>query len=116
MATFDAGDLLLPKGWQENTKRAMVSLMAMTHYALVDVRQFIGRCITTAGTAPKYLVCDKGVQFWNEGFKRWCKRKAIKPRYGAIGKHGSIAVIERFIRSLKYEYLNRLLDNAAHPL
>jgi len=61
------------------------------------------------GTSPKYLVCDKGVQFWNAGFKRWCKRKTIKPRFGAIGKHGSIAVIERFIRSLKEEYLNRLL-------
>ena len=75
----------------------------------IAIRQFIGRCIANAGNTPKYLVCDKGVQFWNEGFKRWCRRKTIKPRYGAIGKHGSIAVIERFIRSLKYEYLNRLL-------
>ena len=75
----------------------------------IDVRRFIGRCIAKTGTAPKYLVCDKGVQFWNEGFKRWCQRKTIKPRFGAIGKHGSIAVIERFIRSLKEEYLKRLL-------
>ena len=77
--------------------------------ASIDIRQFIARCISKAGTAPKYLICDKGVQFWNEGFKQWCKRKTIKPRFGAIGKHGSIAVIERFIRSLKEEYLKRLL-------
>ena len=75
----------------------------------IAIRQFIGRCIANAGNTPKYLVCDKGVQFWNEGFKRWCRCKTIKPRYGAIGKHGSIAIIERFIRSLKHEYLNRLL-------
>jgi hypothetical protein len=32
----------------------------------------------------------------------WCRRKEIKPpRYGAIGKHGSIAVVERFILTLK---------------
>ncbi len=36
----------------------------------IDIRQFIGRCISNAGSTPKYLVCDKGVQFWNEGFKR----------------------------------------------
>ena len=77
--------------------------------ASIDIRQFIGRCIAKAGDTPKYLICDKGVQFWNEGFKQWCKRKTIKPRFGAIGKHGSIAVIERFIRSLKEEYLYRLL-------
>jgi hypothetical protein len=32
----------------------------------------------------------------------WCSRKGIKPpRYGAVGKHGSIAVTERFILTLK---------------
>lgn len=45
----------------------------------INIRQFIGRCIAKAGDTPKYLICDKGVQFWNEGFKRWCKRKTIKP-------------------------------------
>jgi hypothetical protein len=46
-------------------------------------------------------VCDKGPQFWNDGFKAWCRRRGIRPRFGAIGQHGSIAVIERFIRSMK---------------
>jgi len=32
----------------------------------------------------------------------------IKHRFGAIGKHGSIAVTERAIRTLKYEWLNRV--------
>ena len=31
----------------------------------------------------------------------------MKPRLGAIGKHGSIAVTERVIKSLKYDWLKR---------
>ncbi len=53
-------------------------------------------------TAPKYIVCDRGSQFDCSGFRTWCKRKGIKPpRYGAIGKHGSIAVVERAILTIK---------------
>jgi transposase InsO family protein len=63
---------------------------------------FLGRAIHNAGRAPRYIVCDKGPQFWSPGFKRWCKRHKIKPpRFGAIGQHGSIAVVERFILTLK---------------
>ena len=36
-----------------------------------------------------------------ELLKRW----NIKPRFGAIGKHGSIAATERMIKTLKYEWL-----------
>jgi hypothetical protein len=61
------------------------------------------------GAKPKYVICDKGVQFWCDAFKAWCKRHGIRPRFGAVGKHGSIAVIERFIRSLKQEGLRRTL-------
>ncbi len=68
-----------------------------------------GRAIRTAGTAPKHLVVDKGGQFWNEGFKAWCKRKGVQPRFGAIGRHGSIALVERLILSLKTECLAALL-------
>jgi hypothetical protein len=65
------------------------------------IRAFLGRTIHAAGQAPKYLICDKGLQFSCPGFKRWCKRRGIKPRYGAAGQHGSIAVVERFILTLK---------------
>lgn len=33
----------------------------------------------------------------------------VKQRLGAVGKHGSIAVTERVIRTLKYEWLRRVL-------
>jgi len=32
----------------------------------------------------------------------------IKPRFGAVGKSGSIAVTERVIKTLKYEWLTRV--------
>jgi transposase InsO family protein len=75
----------------------------------VAIRTFLGRTIRLAEARPKYVICDKGVQFWCPGFKAWCRRRKIKPRYGAVGKHGSIAVIERFIGTMKREGTRRLL-------
>jgi len=62
-----------------------------------------------AGGPPKYLISDKGGQFWCKEFKDWCRPRQIKPRFGAVGKHGSIAVIERFIGTLKREGTRRFL-------
>jgi transposase InsO family protein len=74
------------------------------------VRTFLGRTIHEAKATPKYLISDKGSQFWPcGGYRKWCKRRRIKPRFGAVGKHGSIAVIERFIKTLKDEATRRLL-------
>ena len=67
-----------------------------------QVRLLLGRAIAAAGEAPRHLVCDRGGQFDCDGFRRWCRRKGIQPpRYGAVGKHGSLAVIERLILTLK---------------
>jgi transposase InsO family protein len=66
-----------------------------------QVRQFLGRVIAAVGTAPKYLVTDSGVQFTAAAFTAWCGRYGIRHRKGALGKHGSIAVVERFFRTLK---------------
>ena len=65
------------------------------------VRAFLGRVIHTAGAKPGHLVSDQGPQFSCEQFEPWCLRKGIRPRFGAIGEHGSIAVIERLILTLK---------------
>jgi hypothetical protein len=64
---------------------------------------------SNAGAAPTYIICDKGSQFWCTGFKRWCRLRGIHPRFGAVGKQGSIAVVERFIKTLKVEGTRRLL-------
>ncbi len=73
------------------------------------VHNLLDGAIEKAGTAPKHLISDKGKQFWCPEFKDWCDRKNITPRFGAVGKKGSIAVIERFIRSLKRECLRVIL-------
>jgi transposase InsO family protein len=74
-----------------------------------QVTAFLRRTIRKAHATPKYLICDQGPQFWCDTFKAWCKGHGIHIRFGAIGKHGSIAVVERFIRSLKEEGLRKLL-------
>ncbi len=74
-----------------------------------DVCAFLGRAMGYAGCVPKYIICDKGKQFWCAGFKAWCRRKRIKPRFGQVGKHGSIAVIERYFLTLKTECTRRIL-------
>jgi putative transposase len=75
----------------------------------VALRCFLGRALHAAGTTPRYLVSDKGSQFWpTAGYKFWCRRKGIRPRFGAVGKCGSIAVLERWIKTLKYDLLQGL--------
>jgi hypothetical protein len=60
------------------------------------------------GKAPKYLISDQGTQF-RENYELWCDSHKITPRFGAPGKHGSIAVLERFNRTLKDELIRRIL-------
>lgn len=51
---------------------------------------------------PKHLIVDQGREFKCEHFENiWCKAMNILPRFGAVGKHGSIAVVERFHRTIK---------------
>ncbi len=65
------------------------------------MRALLGRTIRAVGAKSKHLICDSGSQFDNDGFWDWCDDKNIQPRYGAVGQHGSIAVVERFILTLK---------------
>ena len=64
--------------------------------------------VATAGKAPRHLVTDKGSQFTSKRFRQWCLAKGIRQRFGAVGKYGSIAVIERFIKSVKMECTRRI--------
>ena len=51
---------------------------------------------------PKHLIVDQGPEFKCEYFENvWCQARNILPRFGAVGKRGSIAVVERFHRTLK---------------
>lgn len=65
--------------------------------------------VHVTGHVPKYIISDKGSQFWNYAFKQWCKRRKVIPRFGAVGRYGSIALIERCIRSMKAEYARQII-------
>ena len=64
--------------------------------------------VVEAERAPRHIVSDKGSQFQDE-YLDWCKRHGSRPRFGAVGRKGSIAVVEQMIKSLKYEYLRKML-------
>ena len=67
------------------------------------VQRFLDRVIGDAGTAPDHIMTDSGMQFVAKVFRRWCWRRQIRQRFGAVGRYGSIAVVERLIRTLKSE-------------
>ena len=48
-------------------------------------------------------------QFIEKGFRRWCHRHGIQHRFGAAGKYGSLAVVERWIRTAKVECTRGLM-------
>jgi hypothetical protein len=72
------------------------------------LRSFRGRTIRQVGTAPRHLISDKESVFVCKGFRRWCRRRKIQIRYGAVGKHGSVSIIERFFRTMKSEGTRRI--------
>jgi hypothetical protein len=75
LAKPEAPQIPLPKGWQGCVKSAVVHVISLAHYAIVYARA------------------------WAAG----SDRQGITPRFGAVGQHGSIAIVERFILSLKNE-------------
>lgn len=91
------------------SRRVMGVAAFKTSPTSVSVQRSLERAINTAGAKPMYLICDKGAQFWCDEFKDWCDRTNVTPRFGAVGQHGSIALVERFILSLKNECTRRIL-------
>jgi len=55
--------------------------------------------------APKHIISDQAKVFTGDAFAELLKQWNVKPRLGAVGKQGSIAVTERVIKTLKYEWL-----------
>jgi putative transposase len=57
---------------------------------------------------PKHLISDHGSVFTSAAFREFIDSNKVRIRYGAIGEHGSIAVTERVIETLKYEWLKKV--------
>jgi len=73
-----------------------------------EVCGVLERSVRDAAAAPRHIISDQGPQF-QKTYRAWCTARGAKPRFGAIGQHGSIAVIERFMRSLKDESMRRVV-------
>lgn len=58
---------------------------------------------------PKHLISDYGSQFTAGDFKDYMKDQRILHRYAKISKANGNSKVERFFRSLKYEFLNLFL-------
>jgi transposase InsO family protein len=59
--------------------------------------------------SPKHIISDQAKVFIGAVFAELLGKYHIKQRLGAIGKHGSIAVTERVNKTLKYEWLKRVV-------
>ena len=66
-----------------------------------EIIRFLKKTCRIHRCRPGHLITDHGPQFTAEAFIAWCRRLGIQQRFGAIGKYGSLAVIERLIRTLK---------------
>jgi hypothetical protein len=61
---------------------------------------FLGRTIGRTAK-PKYIICDRDKIFDCDAFRRWVKRKGIKPpRYGKAGEHGSMEKVSWYTLSV----------------
>jgi transposase InsO family protein/DNA-binding XRE family transcriptional regulator len=73
-----------------------------------EIARFVSRAATKRGQ-PAHFVSDRGACFTGGVFRRALERLGVKQRFGAIGKKGSIALIERLWRTLKDTLGLRLL-------
>ncbi len=58
--------------------------------------------------APIELVSDKDPVFTSAAFQQLLRRWGVRQRFGTLGRHGSVAVTERAILTLKGEWLRRV--------
>jgi transposase InsO family protein len=90
------------------SRRVMGSAVYRALPSSASVRRFLEAAFQEAGAIPHDLISDQGIQFTARAFRRWCHRHGIRHRFGALGKYGSLAVMERGIRTFKNECTRRL--------
>jgi putative transposase len=90
------------------SRQAIASAAFKTWPSSRDSTDWLDVVIQSIGRKPKYIITDQGPQF-GEDYEDWCIARGIRPRFGAVGQHGSIAVVERFILSLKDECTRRIV-------
>lgn len=78
-----------------------------------EVQSSVDRVARRFGRHPRHVITDKGPQFRAESWRRYCGTRRVRPRYGKVGRHGSIAIVERFIRAMKAECTSKILEPLA---
>jgi transposase InsO family protein len=73
-----------------------------------EIARFVSRTAQSHGR-PAHFVSDRARCFTGQFFRRKLLRLGVKQRFGAVGKKGSIALIERLWRTLKDALGLRLL-------
>jgi putative transposase len=91
------------------SRRAMGFVVFPGKPSSIAIRTFLVRLTSRVGQRPRHIICDRDSSFDCDEFRDWCRGKSITIRFGAIGKHGSIAVVERAIRTLKNECTRRIV-------
>jgi transposase InsO family protein len=109
----------LPQSWPfcwwvavfvDHVSRAVVGLAVFrSPPTAIEMQAAISEAIRRVGRPPKYIITDQGSQFRGGSWRRYCRDHAIRPRFGAVGKHGSIAIVERFMRAMKDECTTKML-------
>jgi len=85
------------------TRRLQGFAVSPNKPSAAEVCAFLDRAVERVGAQAKHIITDQGGQFIGDEFEAWCDEHGVKPRLGAVGKQGSIAVVERLIRSVKSE-------------
>ncbi|MBW8034776.1 MAG: transposase family protein [Planctomycetes bacterium] len=96
----------------DHFSRAVIGFAVLKKQPTADeVIAFMANTVFAVGRSPRHLISDQGSQFVSKDFRAWCSAEPrnIKQRFGAIGQYGSIAVIERMMRSIKDECTRRIL-------
>jgi putative transposase len=57
---------------------------------------------------PRHIITDQGDAFASAAFGELLTGRGVQQRFGTVGKHGSSAVTERAIRTLKQDWLRRV--------
>jgi transposase InsO family protein len=76
--------------------------------AAAEIARFVSRTAKQRGR-PAHFVSDRARCFTGQIFRRKLRRLGVRQRFGAIGKKGSIALIERLWRTLRDALGLRLL-------
>ena len=91
------------------SRRALGFAVFKSQPSSAEVSSLLDSTIYQLQAEPKHLITDQGGQFTADDFKDWVKQRGIQHRYGAVDKHGALAIIERFNLTLKDECTRRVL-------